>query len=74
MTASSMTLSRRHRFDVGAELRHADDASDSPPATVAALTLRVVGSAAFPTYTLADPSGALMHDVLCTIDLVAVQA
>lgn len=70
---------RFHRFNVGDEIRHADDAEQGATMEVAELTWRKVGGSLFPTYTLVALPGTVdqgdeVDDVLDTDDLVLPKA
>lgn len=70
---------RFHRFAVGDEIRHADDAEQGATMEVAELTWRQHGISLFPTYTLValpgtPDQGDEVDDILDTDDLVFPKA
>lgn len=69
---TSVPIDRPHRFEIGDYVRHADETPGSSGTRVVALTLRIVGGIAYPTYTLRDRVlGEDVPDVLDTDDLQA---
>jgi hypothetical protein len=70
----NLKLDRVHRFHIGEIIRHVDAVANDPAnwITVEALTLRVVGGIAYPTYTISAKTYGMKEtipDVLDTEDL-----
>lgn len=69
---NGVALDRTHRFAIGDLVVAADSTPDTEPAVVEELTIFIKDGRAYPTYTLIDPNGGTLTDVLCTYDLRAI--